>query len=116
MEKVVVTKKLANSINWMTGNVRANEFVIKDYVSWCGKSAKEVNEAILSEEFKMILRCMTLDELCRALYVGFKVELTPEEKVQQRFNHLKNDGKRQQMDDILFVLNAYGIRIKGVNA
>lgn len=56
------------------------------------------------------------DVLLKALVNDYEVEMTPEEKVQQRFNHLKNDGKRQQMDDILFVLNAYGIKVEGVNA
>jgi hypothetical protein len=117
MEKVKLTKEVAEAIETLE-NAEITTFGIicsLAYEIWGhSEHASEAHKVL--RKFSFGNSGGNTDVLLKALVNGYEIEMTPEEKVQQRFNHLKNDGKRQQMDDILFVLNAYGIKIEGVNA
>ena len=66
-----------------------------------------------------LIEQMSTDTLIRALYIGYEVESTLEEKVADYFEHCKKSASpeiRSEMYGIRNTLNILGIKIEGVNA
>lgn len=63
---------------------------------------------------------MPLDTLIRALYIGYEVEETPEDKVREyhneQYNYKDHDTQDSSPNAICNVLNMLGIKIDGVNS
>lgn len=58
---------------------------------------------------------MSLDTLIRALYIGYDIELTPEEKILSNWEQRKDEGYAGYKRGVLDTLNALNITIKGIN-
>lgn len=109
-EKVKVSKEVAEVIEILKDAKRPLHEMVKHYLN---------DDFIWTLEFKC-LDNLSNDDFIRALYVGYEVEQTPEEKILAEYNwHKPFDCSIEggiYREGMKFVLNAYNIRIKGVNA
>jgi hypothetical protein len=68
------------------------------------------------------LNSLTLDYLVRAVYIGYEIEKTPEEKVKELYDSYgpSRHGKREPSDErvrmgIKLTLNTLGMKVEGIN-
>lgn len=110
MEKVKVSQAIANAIEDTRSNGFSDESIISAHAIMPNNWSLKENKA---------LNGMSLDTLIRALYFGYEIEQTPEEKILDEYNWRKplNCGVEGGMyrEGMKFVLNALNIKIKGVN-
>ena len=102
-----VSKELGDTLKDVINNWAANHFVVKQ------KAKGEVFSASYDE-----LNAIDLDTLIRALYIGYEVEQTPEDKVRDYYNsHLRTDlsSDHYTKKAIVVTLNLLNIKISGVN-
>lgn len=116
MEKVKVTKAQADAFEEIIG-------VGDDMSHQVQLHAKYPDNWRSNSE----LNGMPLDTFIRALYIGYEVELSPEEKVREMYckaadeekdlyNHPQASWWRSRRRAIFDTVNALGIKIEGVNA
>lgn len=118
MEKVMVTKEQAEVIRkkiakfgrQMTLTNHAHGFSdlgdLKREYAWVGESA--------------VLNDLSVDEMARALYIGYEVEETTEEKIRTYFAEALSDCHRNnislgRVQAIRFVAVALGIKLEEVS-
>jgi DNA integrity scanning protein DisA with diadenylate cyclase activity len=112
--KIVVPKQVANAIAHYVALADSKHEAFQDILS-LGYEA---------EKSELILRHFEhdFDELMEALICGYEVEKTPEEKVRDQYQAIRNrypnvtkfdEGILSGMTDTLYLL---GIKIEGVNA
>jgi hypothetical protein len=102
VEKVLLTKEQAEALESafeICGGSKAN--VVDSHITeiWDGKQA-ELNK-------------VDLNTLCTALYVGYEVEPGPEDRVLEIYNSHPTSGYTRKV--ISEVLDAYDIKVKGIN-
>jgi len=117
MDKIILTKRQAVALEKALENNFTKENVLKTHASiqfeergqWKGDNYKYLNE-------------ISLEGMAIALYVGYEVEETPEEKVLKKLKYVSSEEADFTteyycgfMDGIVSVLLAYGIQIKGIN-
>lgn len=117
MDKIILTKRQAVALEKALENLFTKETVLKTHASielkekekWKGSNYQYLNE-------------LTLEEMAIALYRGYEVEQTPEEKVLKKLNYVSSEEADFTTeyysgftDGIVSVLQAYGIQIKGIN-
>ncbi|OLS39101.1 hypothetical protein [Bacillus sp. MRMR6] len=114
--KVVLTKEQAEAIEyWLNTYTGGKEELIKIQIT----DAEWVDEC-------ESLNAITLDTLIRALYVGFEIEPSPEEKMVQIYKDAQRFYKKYiaeasgtfhagQLEGIQITLDLFNIKIKGVN-
>lgn len=107
MEKVIVTKEVAKGIEHLRSVGKTNGEIVKviaEYGNfWCSSKCSELNET-------------PLDTVIKALYIGYEVEKTPEEKVAVYYEELRREYEHDAMAAVHSTLNLLGIKIEGVNA
>jgi hypothetical protein len=64
---------------------------------------------------------LDMDTLIRALYIGYEIEVTPEDKVRERYLHLQNNPQglpwmAVRAEELKMTLDSLNIKIEGVNA
>jgi hypothetical protein len=98
--KVKLPKEVAKVIDNLLSHGAALEDIIYDHVTsqWTRDQFKE----------------LPLDTLIRALYIGYEVEQTPEDKVREYYE-AHNNTHTYTRKAIAHVLNLLDIKIKGVN-
>lgn len=108
MEKVTLTKGQTVALDMARENLFASEVVATharlltdDNDSWSGRYEP--------------LNRLKLDEVIRALYIGYEVEQTPEEKVFEYYKY-KLSHSPTGRDTTQHVLDLLGIKIKGINS
>lgn len=108
MDKVVLTKEQAEAIENIKEVYSDYTFIIKSHVEdsdgWFGKSEP--------------LNDLNLDSLIRALYIGYEVEQTREEKlVQEYWQHKQKDVTAwgYYADGIKAAIDILDITIEGIN-
>lgn len=107
-EKVKVSKKVAVAIDAALADIQSNKAILmvhEDAGKW-------------TEEFEP-LNTLDFDTLARAIYIGFEVVQTPEEKVEEYYKKLLySDDKHCKIMalSVRHTLSLLKIRIKGVNA
>lgn len=105
MEKVNVTKEQAEVIKRANGAETESLFL----------------EAHVKNNFHPDNRCLknlTLDELAKALYIGYEVEQTKEERLLREYELATDTGFSYHTgirDGIKITLDIYGIEIEGIN-
>lgn len=111
-EPVVLTKEQAAAIDWVSKNY-GNSFAIR-LVS----TSVEHKPKCWSKPETVALNGLSLDELARALYVGYEIEKTQEERyedVKKAYRRTVEYGFYDERDAILLTLDLLGITIEGVN-
>jgi hypothetical protein len=103
MEKVLINKEEAEALESaleINGGDKAN------VVAWhAANGLWDGNRAPLND--------LDLDDVCRALYVGYEVETDPEEKIVDLYESYPPEGSyRALINEVLSTLN---IQIKGIN-
>lgn len=108
MEKVKVTKEVADEI----------EYANAEYRSIASATLYLLNEADLTD--------VQVDQALRGYYVGYEVEKTPEEKIRHHYEYSKTNAEstdydvkyigQAEVETIEFMLETLGIKIEGVNA
>jgi hypothetical protein len=103
-EKVILSKKQADALESARRVFKHDAMIIKYHLSphlpWLGKQ-EELNR-------------VNPDTLISALYVGYEVELTPEERLRECYE--KSIGTREhRTSTIKHVLKILGIEIEGIN-
>ena len=115
IEKVKLPRDVAEVIERYRGLGCTNEGFVHDHIK---SGIYHVQDAALSG--------FNLDTLIRALYIGYEVETTPEEKVYEWFKamqlnknsavtHVAKSNYDIMMTAGLQILECLGIKIKGVN-
>lgn len=112
MEKVKVTKEVAQAIEALRKEQRSDENILRVLADpnngWAGEKSK-------------VLNTTPFDLVAKALYIGYEIKKTPEEELAEsyRFNYLiegQDDENRAFANGIRYAVNTLGISIKGVNA
>lgn len=106
-EKVVLTKEQAEAIQTLNRLAVRKDDVIKQ------KALGRVWGRDLT-----YIDSLSLDELTRALYVGYEIEKTQEERyedVKKAYRRTVEYGFYDERDAILLTLDLLGITIEGVN-
>lgn len=115
MEKLKVTKEVFESLEVVKA-FNSTENIIKEHIK-CDNDWECGCEGING---------MDIFDLCKALFVGYELEKTPEEKILERYRNavLLLDVKstnspegyiRGTKDCTEFILDTLGIKIKGIN-
>ena len=114
MEKVKLTKEQANALEILV-NCHDKEICVIGRV-----------DGIVHSEYK-ILNELTLDTFIKALYIGYEVELTPEEKILELYTNTKGNFENETLSEVTrlkclygmecieTVLNILKIEVKGIN-
>jgi hypothetical protein len=100
-EKVKLTAEQAKKIIQLQKDY-TNERTVSEFITTNPAARKE----------------LTLDTLIRALYIGYEVEETPEERIKETFERFESSEVGREVGfagGIKFVLNELGIKIDGVN-
>jgi hypothetical protein len=81
----------------------------------CGNNADIIRWHVteLFDGVRAPLNELSLDTICRALYVGYEVEPDPEVRVLEVFEHAPGVHARQAIMDVLEI---YNIQVKGINS
>jgi hypothetical protein len=107
LEKVKLQKEVAEALEFAKSKVSK-----EDIVRW------HVDHIWTDDEKP--LQSLSLDHLITALYVGYELEVSPEEKVKEYFlNHLKLEDQVYHngvLNGILKTLELLNIKLKGVNS
>ena len=119
MDKIILSKRVAVALEKALSNNLNNKAIVlkthadilfnEDLSRWKGDNYKYLNE-------------LSLEDMAIALYVGYEVEETPEEKILIKYEEFK-EYQELRLDDfedgfcvgIEFCLDALGIEIKGIN-
>jgi hypothetical protein len=103
MEKVTLSALAADVIESNRRGGRSDEEIIKIHaenpLGWMSHA----------------LHSLPLDTLIRALYIGYEVEMTREERVYEYYWSLRNSGYDDAHNAVHKTLNLLGTKIKGVN-
>ncbi len=94
LDKVQVSREISDALDYVTRRFN-NEVIIDAHVRCPNGWNLDSNKA---------LNGLDLDILIRALYIGYEVELTPEEKVLEYFNKYKKkiiDGTASPIDELV---------------
>lgn len=117
MDKVKVSREISDALDYETRNFSKKSIIdahVKHPKGWALNENKALND-------------MDLDVLIRALYYGYMVEKTPEDKIADWYEELElyranktNPLNRIQEADFQMIaikctLDTLGIKIKGVN-
>lgn len=116
MEKVKVTKAVADAIEYQL-SVRSKEALLRsksEHLKGRGHFMKR----------SAVLNALSFDELAIALYVGYVVDKTPEERIldafleSPKYTYSCGCDNREfgRAEGIKLTLDTLGISIKGVNA
>lgn len=122
-EKVKISNDIANAIKWFK-EMQKDKFNITDIDEllniatdwWLREEFHEFKDLHVVHELKFI-------DFCNALYYGYDVELTPEEKILDDYKTATYNVQHGQNTDywagyrnaILNTLNFNDVKIKGVN-
>jgi hypothetical protein len=117
MEKVKLPKEVAEAIEKMLREGIVASDIVFDHVLLLHRNQAWPRFPQLNQ--------ISTDMLIRALYLGYEIKETPEDKVRKQFAYLAspNTGqciedaalKSAEADGIKFALNTLGIKIEGVN-
>ena len=112
MEKIILSKRVAVALEKaLSNNLNNKEVILKihsdvcnyDYKDWSGGNFQYLNE-------------LSLEQMAIALYVGYQVEETPEEKLLNLYGYyIENSDNGIEEDVIETVLEILGIKIEGIN-
>lgn len=102
-EKQKVSREVEQALNHVKERF-SNDIIIDSHVRMPNGWNTESNAYALNG--------LDLDTLIRALYIGYEVELTPEERILEYYQATQ---WVQEKDAITFVLETLNIKIKGVN-
>ncbi|GIN10143.1 hypothetical protein J26TS2_00100 [Shouchella clausii] len=111
-EPVVLTKEQAAALDWVSKNY-GNSFAIR-LVS----TSVQHKPKCWSKPETVALNGLSLDELARALYVGYEVKRTQEERYEDVREAYRNAIALENYDErhaIELTLDLLGITIEGVN-
>lgn len=109
----IVSKEIAHALELVKEDHKNNfalivEYHVEEFPEWSSELAP--------------LNTLSLDTLIRALYIGYEVEKTPEEKVKELFDSYgpNSRGKREPSDGrvqvgIRLTLNTLGMIVEGIN-
>lgn len=115
MEKVKVSKEVAEAIEWYEKECEKNGVMRwEDELIYCHS---HVNDEWLNERVKPLAKLSSF-ELASILVLGYEIELTPEEMILKEYNcrfDALDKNERWFCDGVLFVLKTLNIEIKGVN-
>lgn len=115
MEKLKVKKEVFESLN-VAKMYNSTENIIKEHIK-CNNDWEGGCEGING---------MDIFDLCKALFVGYELEETPEEKILESYknavelldsklNNLPEGYMQGTKDCTEFILDTLGIKIKGIN-
>lgn len=112
MEKVKVTKEVAEAIEDVRKAQYTNSEIIADIVKDIGCTAYGT---LITTLIKFSRQSEgNIDILMHALVNGYEVEKTPEEKVVVYYEELRREFEHDAMAAVHSTLNLLGITIKGV--
>ena len=103
MEKVKVTKEVAQAIEVLRKNRTDEEIlrVLADHNNgWAGEKSK-------------VLNTTPFDLVAKALYIGYEIDKSPEERVADYYDEYCGREARAAVRTVFSIL---GIKIEGVNA
>ena len=113
MDKIILSKRVAVALEKALSNNFNNKGIVlkthadilfnEDLSSWKGENYKHLNE-------------LSLEDMAIALYVGYQVEESPEEKLLNLYGYyIENSDNGIEEDVIETVLEILGIKIEGIN-
>lgn len=112
-DKVKVSKDVAEAIDRVVKSYQRlfpeniNETIIKGHIEspdgWRGEGSEHINK-------------LPLDTLIRALYIGYEVEQSPEDRVREYYETVVRMHYTSPRDAIRETLNLLNKQIEGVNA
>lgn len=121
-EKVKVKREIAKNLDRVISNFEGDKaFIIANYV-------KAGCRLFWKDDFN-VMRELSDDALFKALYVGYEIEETPEEKLLVKFDWVRDEYKKAwdkgddyniskmqgMYDGIKVALETLSIKIKGIN-
>lgn len=105
-DKVKLPKRIAEPLENMRAKGMQSFAIVRNHIENCHIEVNGWEN----------LQYMNPDDLIRALYVGYEVEQTPEEKVKDYYDsqkyHIDEDHAEYAIRNVLDILN---IKIEGVN-
>ncbi|QDX94630.1 hypothetical protein EEL30_21550 [Brevibacillus laterosporus] len=117
MGKVKLPKEVAEAVEWLIKNGYSKEWIAREHLKnprdWCNGAVE--------------LRGLELDILLKALFIGYEVEMTPEEKLYQLYKEYEDKYLTSSKDElsqkynlicqgIEIAVDKLGYKIGGINA
>lgn len=104
-EKVVIKKDQAEDIEELL-RIKSKELIVKQHLNGPGNWIADYDS----------LNWMVTDTLIKALYIGYEVEKTPEEKLVEYYKELKfNASSADIAFGITETLKILGLKVEGIN-
>jgi len=105
VEKVKVSHEVAEAIE---DRKRISRYTFKDFMK----------AAVSQQQFSTsasALNSLSVERLAEILINGYEIEVTPEEKILDKFNRMKHIDWDMYTDGMTFVLDVLDIKINGIN-